>query len=1564
MACVLGRGEPHILNTFQAAIAHDEEDTYAIFLYPEGGLQFLGTRPKESYNVQLELPARVGFSRGDSDDGRREGLFYSVASTEQALRRLERGSNAGVPGVWVFHVGSSGPLEHVEPGGKEGASPGTPQSPAAPTEPPARPGWAPTSPRPHHHGQLSIIPVGLPASPGQERSRRLQPDGDTPQSHPANPASYSSGQHGVGVEEDVHFNTDVFTYSAGSKETCARHHGRCSPHAFCTDYATGLCCHCQASYYGNGRQCLPEGTGTRGGEGARCPGMGKEGARAVFSPRPGAVHRLNGKVSGSLVVGRTPVRFQDVDLHAYIVGSDGRAYTAVSGVPAPAARALLPLLPLGGLFGWLFALEEPGYENGFSITGERGRGSEMLPSGSGSLSPPRCVAGSLGSAAGLGRAPGDVLPEAIPAQVPPVPSSCPGAEFTQHLQVTFYPGEEQVHITQTAEGLGPDNYLSLKTHIQGQVPFIPENSTVHVGPYKELYHYSSSAVMSSAHRDYVLTSGASNQTLSYRLHQNITFSGCPHARGRLPPLQRLSVPRAFALYDAQEQALRYALAGRIGSAHGEHAPPAVPDDAERPPANPCHDGTHMCEATARCQPGTGLGYTCECADGYRGDGRGCQDVDECEEGLSQCGPFSVCLNAPGSYRCECRSGYRLAEDGHACVPPLKPQIPAALADPCEDGSHPCAPGDRARCLPRAGGLPACECLPGYTGDGRVCTDVDECAENPCHPAAACHNSPGSFSCHCQPGYEGDGFQCAHAQGSTQRLTPCEHERLYPRVPGHAAQCDERGGYRPLQCHGGTGHCWCVDAAGQEIAGTRTAPGSTPPRCGDPGHPAHGVTVLVAIGVPPASSRGERGCGGDNPEPPGASRAPPEPHQHPHPRVPGCSKLPPHDPGARGVGVSPPAGSSQQLTPCEHERLYPRAVPPGPSPVGDGHVPQCDERGGYRPLQCHGSTGHCWCVDAAGQEIAGTRTAPGSTPPRCGDPGWRSAQRGPGSVARGLTGSFPVPEPTERPPSMCERWRQSLLEHYGGSPRGDQYVPQCEAGGHFTPLQCHGDSGYCWCVDESGREIQGTRSEPGSPPPCKRRALRLCNPPRAALSGRRGEARTLVEPPPTLFPPLPPRSVPGLPSVAPPSARPSPRPDVSPPGTGTFLLYAQGQQIGYLPLNGTRLQKEAAKTLLSLHVKYRGRSGWAWRSRRVSDPSGRGCAPAAAGLRAPAAGGAKNPVGVFPQEKGLRAKGHLVGDPGRLPRISPRPLQPHQGSIVVGIDYDCRERTVYWTDVAGRTINRASLEPGTEPETVISSGVSPAPASPPPQRHLGVPAVALGLSSFGVLHPPALFGAGSHTSPPAGLLSPEGLAVDHLRRAMFWTDSGLDKIERARLDGSERRVLFDTELVNPRAIAVDPVRGQPALSSSPCGRVPCLINRVNYSPSNLYWTDWNREAPKIETATVNGANRRVLVSKDIGLPNGLTFDPFSKLLCWADAGTKNLECTFPDGAGRRIIQNSLNYPFSIISYADHFYHTDWRRDGVIAVNKETGSFTDEYLPEHRSHLYGITAVYPYCPGARK
>ncbi|PNJ70339.1 NID2 isoform 2, partial [Pongo abelii] len=847
------------------------------------------------------------------------------------------------------------------------------------------------------------------------------------------------------------------------------------------------------------------------------------------------LYRVNGKVSGHLHVGHTPVHFTDVDLHAYIVGNDGRAYTAISHIPQPAAQALLPLTPIGGLFGWLFALEKPGSENGFSLA---------------------------------------------------------GAAFTHDMEVTFYPGEERVRITQTAEGLDPENYLSIKTNIQGQVPYFPANFTAHISPYKELYHYSDSAVTSTSSRDYSLTFGAINQTWSYRIHQNITYQVCRHAprHPSFPTTQQLNVDRVFALYNDEERVLRFAVTNQIGP---------VKEDSDPTPVNPCYDGSHMCDTTARCHPGTGVDYTCECASGYQGDGRNCVDENECATGFHRCGPNSVCINLPGSYRCECRSGYEFADDRHTCILITRP------ANPCEDGSHTCAPAGQAQCIHHGGSMFSCACLPGYAGDGHQCTDVDECSENRCHPAATCYNTPGSFSCRCQPGYYGDGFQCI--PDSTSSLTPCEQQ-----------------------------------------------------------------------------------------------------HRH-----------------------------------AQAQYAYPGAR---------FHIPQCDEQGNFLPLQCHGSTGFCWCVDPDGHEVPGTQTPPGSTPPHCGPP----------------------PEPTQRPPTICERWRENLLEHYGGTPRDDQYVPQCDDLGHFIPLQCHGKSDFCWCVDKDGREVQGTRSQPGTTPAC-------------------------------------------IPTIAPPTARPTPRPDVTPPSVGTFLLYTQGQQIGYLPLNGTRLQKDAAKTLLSLH-----------------------------------------------------------------------------GSIIVGIDYDCRERMVYWTDVAGRTISRASLELGAEPETIVNSG----------------------------------------------LISPEGLAIDHIRRTMYWTDSVLDKIESALLDGSERKVLFYTDLVNPRAIAVDPIRG------------------------NLYWTDWNREAPKIETSSLDGENRRILINTDIGLPNGLTFDPFSKLLCWADAGTKKLECTLPDGTGRHVIQNNLKYPFSIVSYADHFYHTDWRRDGVVSVNKHSGQFTDEYLPEQRSHLYGITAVYPYCPTGRK
>ena len=47
------------------------------------------------------------------------------------------------------------------------------------------------------------------------------------------------------------------------------------------------------------------------------------------------------------------------------------------------------------------------------------------------------------------------------------------------------------------------------------------------------------------------------------------------------------------------------------------------------------------------------------------------------------------------------------------------------------------------------------------------------------------------------------------------------------------------------------------------------------------------------------------------------------------------------------------------------------------------VPSCKVTGDYEEIQCHGSTGFCWCVDKFGNEMEGTRT---SRQPNCTHPG--------------------------------------------------------------------------------------------------------------------------------------------------------------------------------------------------------------------------------------------------------------------------------------------------------------------------------------------------------------------------------------------------------------------------------------------------------------------------------------------------------------------------------------------------------------------------------------------------
>jgi len=90
---------------------------------------------------------------------------------------------------------------------------------------------------------------------------------------------------------------------------------------------------------------------------------------------------MNGKVNGRVFVGSSPspVALGNNDLHSYVVANDGRASVAISNIPGELGPSLLPLASLAEAIGWAFALEQPGYRNGFSLIGERPFGAPGSP---------------------------------------------------------------------------------------------------------------------------------------------------------------------------------------------------------------------------------------------------------------------------------------------------------------------------------------------------------------------------------------------------------------------------------------------------------------------------------------------------------------------------------------------------------------------------------------------------------------------------------------------------------------------------------------------------------------------------------------------------------------------------------------------------------------------------------------------------------------------------------------------------------------------------------------------------------------------------------------------------------------------------------------------------------------------------------------------------------------------------------------------------------------------------------------------------------------------------------
>ncbi|XP_029982564.1 SPARC-related modular calcium-binding protein 1 isoform X4 [Sphaeramia orbicularis] len=186
------------------------------------------------------------------------------------------------------------------------------------------------------------------------------------------------------------------------------------------------------------------------------------------------------------------------------------------------------------------------------------------------------------------------------------------------------------------------------------------------------------------------------------------------------------------------------------------------------------------------------------------------------------------------------------------------------------------------------------------------------------------------------------------------------------------ECNEDGTFAQVQCHTMTGYCWCANSDGKPVSGS-SVHNRTPVCSGNFREfmGTHAGTSGLSGSVtdkPPGPPNSGRKDDGSKPTPTMETHVPPEGDEITAPTL--WIKQLVYKENKQNSSSS---RKQEKVPSCDQERQN-TLDEARQNPREDIFIPDCGPGGLYKPVQCHQSTGYCWCVLVdTGRPIPGTST---------------------------------------------------------------------------------------------------------------------------------------------------------------------------------------------------------------------------------------------------------------------------------------------------------------------------------------------------------------------------------------------------------------------------------------------------------------------------------------------------------------------------------------------------------------------------------------------------------------